>query len=228
MGNYMNKEWSHQFENVPTTDEENSPRKELKSKSTSEKKSSNSIRRLTDNNYQGICNASFNSTPVANKVITANFDPRSPSSDIVRTPIFIGDKEKQQQQKNKQENFHNKENADPRSPAYDYKRTPIQFFSKNKNSANNNRQKTSCDENDDDSLLYDAENSSSLISETSILLKPPQNTPDTYSNNNISLASNESPSQSSSVKIATSNLPRHILQRKQIEKLNKNKIENLD
>lgn len=168
---------------------------------TTETASNNKLRR----------NSMDNTTPVTNKVVVADFDPRSPSNGIQRTPICYineaNDKKKMPM-------------IDPRSPTNEYNRTPIHCQSKSANKNYNN-------DNLNSSLFNDSIISNDALSDSSLLLQqvPGDTAPLSNINNN-----NESPSkqQVAYPKYKNSNNPSHILQRKQVQKLKQNKLSDQD
>jgi hypothetical protein len=99
MGNWINKEWSQQV-NQNSDDESNKENSNLNGKLNDEKSKARIVRKkvsglLAINNFNSdsygeysrvntATPVSSDSTPVTNKVLMADFDPRSPSSDIVR------------------------------------------------------------------------------------------------------------------------------------------------
>jgi hypothetical protein len=227
MGNFINKEWSQHFDYTSSADtsiaEEVHDAAARSSESKIHRTASALKKRLSNidinqqrggvDDYSRINPNYEHGTPAAAaKISMAEFDPRSPSSDIVRTPIFLM-AENNEGKKNTAAAKSNLIN-DPRSPAFDYNRTPIHA-----NNAKKDRPASNVNQNEDELLASNSNDTSidsSLISESSILL---QQVPD---NGNSSVI--DSPSQSAGFKSAApSNLPRHILQRKQVEKLNKKK-----
>lgn len=68
MGNLLNKEWSPQIDSSFSDDDSSQANSQLLSKS----KNSSRVGLQAD------------STPITNKVIVADFDPRSPTNGIVR------------------------------------------------------------------------------------------------------------------------------------------------
>ncbi|CAF0927621.1 unnamed protein product [Brachionus calyciflorus] len=186
MGNIMNKEWTQHVDDYSSNDESNDANSNL----LGDQKS-----KIESCDY----------TPLNNKVMQAGFDPRSPSSGIVRTPICYLNDQKSEIKKSASSVI------DPRSPTNDYKRTPIHLNTVNLTGKNEYIN----DFLDDSSSSLD--NSSLVMAESSVLLQHvPENT-----NGNSNL--NDSPLQYG-LKIASSNMPRHILQRKQVEKLNRKKL----
>ena len=93
MGNLLNKEWSQQIDNYSGDESMNS---ENKTSLRNKQKSGNIIRRKLSNlvmsatgdqliEYSKVVSAdSPVSTPITNKLVSIDFDPRSPSSGIVR------------------------------------------------------------------------------------------------------------------------------------------------
>ncbi|RNA18300.1 hypothetical protein BpHYR1_033977 [Brachionus plicatilis] len=185
MGNIMNKEWTQHVDDYSSSEETCEANSSLLGKKN----------KNLNNDY----------TPANDRVIHAEFDPRSPSNGIVRTPIcYMNENNGDSNTKKSTLGI-----IDPRSPTNDYKRTPIHLNTvtmvnkTDPNEDNFNESHTSLD------------NSSLVMAESSILLQQvPENT-----NYNL----NDSPGQYG-LKIASSNMPRHILHRKQVEKLNKKKL----
>jgi hypothetical protein len=240
MGNFLNKEWSQHFDNASsaetslTEDPEATSSKVGRTAAALKKRLSN-----IENNSGGSAgqqrveeysriNSSYQCTPVAaSKIASAEFDPRSPSTDIVRTPIFFASDSGEPGKKNggsKQQQLASGAINDPRSPAYDYKRTPIIHANANKKERQTAPVYTAASQGDEavasgvDGAAAETTMDSSIMSDSSILL---QHVPEGGSG--ACNASSDSPSVFKSA--AASNLPRHILQRKQVEKLNKKKID---
>jgi len=93
MGNLINKDWSQQIDNNSSDETQNSD--EFK-ESTYKQKSSNVLRRKLSNLVNStVCDQSIEyfrvnsidspgGTPTTNKFTSIDFDPRSPSSGIIR------------------------------------------------------------------------------------------------------------------------------------------------
>lgn len=153
-------------------------------------------------------------TPITNKtkMVIADFDPRSPTSGIVRTPICYLSGENGSEAKANNANAAAKYSiTDPRSPTNEYTRTPIHGMTNQAADLNH-------DDHDDMDDSNSSLETSSLISDSSgVCQQVPENA-----------QSLESPSMFGNKFNANSNMPRHILQRKQMEKLNKKKLIDYD
>lgn len=226
MGNILNKEWSEQIDSADTSiNEENNCNKNNNNRNSTKDKKSPLISKSKivgkSSEYTRITNSSCNSTPVASKIVAAEFDPRSPSSDIVRTPIYyVSENDKKAAKQSSSSNGPMLVN-DPRSPLFEYKRTPIHA---NVKKATTSATGQISDDDDSSNPNENSLDSSSLLMSDSSMQQVPDNALNAsgQSAGNI----NDSPvshTQTTGFKMATSNLPRHILQRKQVEKLNRNK-----
>lgn len=131
---------------------------------------------------------------------------------ILRTPIFYVTNSSERNQK-KNVFF----NDDPRSPSNEYNRTPI--------NAKESKFINKVDSNDSFEMTADL----STASDSSFLL---QQVPDDSATTTSDEKSTNSPDRyalsTKSLANFSSNLPRHILQRKQIQNINKKKFQNLD
>lgn len=243
MGNFLNKEWMEQvddeddYETKPTEASSDmisssSPLIDASNSLNKRKSSRNSLAKK--NSVDG--DESDVKTPITNKttkMVIADFDPRSPSADIVRTPIFYATDNSGGQAANNNNNNGAQSNVvgksfvnkaminDPRSPTTEYNRTPIHC---NTASANQASEASSHDDYSHDSSSSSLD-SSSLIG-SSDLSGLYQTVPEGQQGQQ-NAAHESSPSFFGS-KFANSNMPRHILQRKQVEKLNKKKLTDLE
>jgi hypothetical protein len=147
MGNLFNKDWFQQLdayeqmnENMQarmSNDAQSSTNGKEKPKSrTLTKKLSNLLGDHTSDYQRVYATSSVNSTPINNKILPADFDPRSPSSGIVRTPIYCVSEA--DNKKAILANMNNKMSSvdDPRSPTNEYNRTPIQHATNDSNMMN--------------------------------------------------------------------------------------------
>jgi hypothetical protein len=240
MGNFINKEWSQHFDNTSSAETSIAEEPDTASKSSESRvhRTASSLKKRLSNidinqqrggggggsseEYSRV-NPNYQTTPVAsNKMSMAEFDPRSPSSDIVRTPIFLvaenGEAKKSSSNQGKNSNLIN----DPRSPAFDYNRTPIHVNNGKKDRVSvASSSNTNHNSNEEDLAANEISMDSSLISDSSILLQQVPENGSTGVNSSMS----DSPTTAGFKTTANaSNLPRHILQRKQVEKLKKKKV----
>lgn len=173
MGNWINKEWTEIDSN--SGDEGGN---ELVA-NTEAKSKTNILRRKLSNlvsntaaseqqiEYSRVNSIdSANSTPITSKVLMADFDPRSPSSGIVRTPISFFTETSEPKPKTTNKFQIN----DPRSPTSEYNRTPIHCNTLSANNYNNvNDLNASNSENLNESLT--SQDSSIVMSDSSVLLQ---------------------------------------------------------
>ena len=95
MGNIINREWSQHLDSTSSAEnsicEASTDSAVNQSRVKAPPSSLNATKREKSNNSENYSrtNSSCNSTPVINKLAMSEFDPRSPSSQIVRTPIYI-------------------------------------------------------------------------------------------------------------------------------------------
>ena len=155
---------------------------------------------------------------------------------LKRTPICFTDTDESKKSSKK---FSAQEVFDPRSPTNEYNRTPIHLSTVNY--ANQNDLNTSNNENlnessssHESSLLLMSDSSMNvqtgifwsrhssricgLFKKSPLLIIVPEN------GSNASCSGSADSACQNGLKLASSNLPRHILQRKQVEKLNKRKL----
>jgi hypothetical protein len=224
MGNLIKGEWSQQIDN------NSGDESVLNEEDSKIKKSGNLIRRKLSNlminanvggdQYSRVNSTDSSSTPVTNKVISHDFDPRSPSNGIVRTPIAFEEK-----QKSKKFSL-----VDPRSPTLEYNRTPIRMnaaadsATKQQNGDMLNQSKDSTDTNLLNESAFSQDSSLLLMADSSPVM---QSVPEASSGELSSLQIADAANQLNGLKVTSSNMPRHILQRKQVEKLNKKKLSDI-
>jgi hypothetical protein len=167
MGNWINKEWAELnsgdegSNEVVTNTEAKSKANILKRKISNLVSNTGGEQPIEYSRVNTI--DSTNSTPIASKLIMADFDPRSPSSGIIRTPICY-------MPENSESKKPNKFICDPRSPTNEYNRTPIHINTLSSNNFNNQIDlNTSNSENLNESLT--SQDSSLIMSDSSVLLQ---------------------------------------------------------